>query len=134
MPMPVDLSPADLARVARLRAQLTPSSVYLRLEDNLRITSYNSLASVVLNVRSRVLNVEGTIQASGDVQTPNTDRSGKASVIVTDEGWLLGGDVFVSGAAPVIGQTFVVVEVVRGNDPNSATPLQMIAAGYVTAK
>jgi hypothetical protein len=125
---------ADAAALLRLSAQLAPSSVYLRLEDNLRITSYNSLASVVLNIRSRVLSCEGKVQASADVQTPNTDRSAKASILVTDEGWLLGGDVFVSGAAPITGQTFVVVEIVRGNDANSATPLQVIAAGYVTAK
>lgn len=127
------LSPADAAALRRWGAQLSPSSVYLRIDDNLRVTAYNALASVVLQVRSRVLSLDGQVQGSADAFTPSTARAASASVIITDEGWLLGGEVFVSGAAPLVGQTFVVVEIVRGSS-GTVTPLQVIAAGYVTAK
>jgi len=106
---------------------------YLRVDDNLRVTSYNALASVRLEVRYRFVDCEGRIQASQEAQVPNTDRTAKSSVFATPEGWLLGGEVFVSGAAPLIGQTYVVVEIVRGLG-SSALTLQVIAAGYVSAK
>jgi len=106
---------------------------YLRVDDNIRVTSYNALAAVRLEVRYRFVDCEGRIQASQEAQVPNTDRTAKSSVFATPEGWLLGGEVFVSGAAPLIGQTYVVVEIVRGLG-SSALPLQVIAAGYVSAK
>jgi len=115
------------------RAQLAPSPWYLRIDDNLRITSYNSLAAVKLTIRSRVLTLNGDVDVSSDGQTPNTDRTAKSSVVATPEGWLLGGQVFVSAAAPQTGQTFVVVEVVRGATAVGMAT-QVLAAGYVTAK
>lgn len=106
---------------------------YLRVDDNIRVTSYNAAANVVLNIRHRFVDCEGNIQASSEVQTPNTDRSAKSSIIVTPEGWLLGGEIFASGAAPAIGQTYVVVEIVRGLG-SSSLALQVLAAGYLNAK
>ena len=110
------------------------SSWWMHVDDNLRITSYNALASVRLEVRYRFIDKDrGDIQATQEAQSPNTDRTAKSSIFVTPEGWLLGGEVFVSGAAPLIGQTYVVVEIVRGLG-SSALALQVIAAGYVSAK
>jgi hypothetical protein len=106
---------------------------YMLKEDNLRLTSYNALASVRLEVRYRFVDTSGCLIPSQEAQTPNTDRTAKASIFITPEGWLLGGEVFVSGAAPLIGQTYVVIEIVRGVG-SSALPLQVIAAGYVSAK
>ena len=106
---------------------------YLLKEDNLRLTSYNALASVKLEVRYRFLDTTGNLIPSQETQTPNTDRTAKSSIFITPEGWLLGGEVFVSGAAPLIGQTYVVLEIVRGIG-SAALPLQVIAAGYVSAK
>lgn len=106
---------------------------YFRAEDNLRLTSYNALASVRLELRYRFVDTEGRIQVTQETQLPNTDRSAKAQILITPEGWLLGGEIFVSGAAPLEGQTYVVVEIVRGTS-SSALPLQVVAAGYVTAK
>lgn len=126
----MELSAADIARLA---PQIAPSPCYLRVDDNLRITSYNSLAAVQLTIRSRVLTLNGDVDVSSDLQTPNTDRSAKASIFATPEGWLLGGQVLVSGAAPQIGQTFVVVEIVRGATLVGLAT-QVLAAGYVTAK
>lgn len=124
-----DVSP-DIA--ARLSSAFS-SAWYLRTDDNLRVTSYNALASVRLELRYRMLDLNDNIVASQEAQVPNTDRTAKSTIFVTPDGWLLGGEVFVSGAAPLIGQTYVVVEIVRGLG-SSALPLQVIAAGYVSAK
>lgn len=134
MPLP-DTMMADADAQRRLFAGLTPSSVYLTIDDNLRVTAYNSLASVVCQIRLRMLNLEGRVVPSGSESlTPTTNRAATSTLIVTDEGWLLGGQVFVSGAAPLEGQTFVVVELVRGAVAANAVPVQVIASGYVTAK
>jgi len=109
------------------------SQWYMLKEDNLRLTSYNALASVRLEVRYRFVDTNGNLIPSQEAQVPNTDRTAKSSILITPEGWLLGGEVFVSGAAPLIGQTYVVLEIVRGTG-SSALPLQVIAAGYVSAK
>ena len=106
---------------------------YLRMDEDLRITSYNALASVVLSVRARMYEADGRVTDSIDSHTPNTNRTAATSIVRTAEGWLLGGEVFVSSAAPLLGQTFVVVEVVRG-ESTAAIATQLLAAGYVTAK
>jgi hypothetical protein len=111
----------------------TPSAVFMRLDDNIRVTSYNALASVGLTIRARVMTEDGTIDDSVDTQTPNTDRTAKTTIVRTDEGWLLGGQVVVTSAAPLVGQTFVVVEIIKGDTAN-ALALQLLAAGYVSAK
>ena len=110
-----------------------PALQYLRADDNLRVTTYNALASVIVTVRARVLTADGTIEDVNDTQTPNTDRTAKTSITRTSAGWLLGGQVFVSSAAPLIGQTYVVVEIVRG-ESTAAIALQVLASGYVTSK
>ena len=63
----------------------------------------------------------------------STASRATSSIFLTPTGWLLGGEVFVSGASPSLGQTFVVVEIVRGVGAN-AIALQVIGAGYVSAK
>lgn len=109
------------------------SGVYLRIDDNVRITSFNAAAGVTLACRSRMLDLQGGIQVSNDLQTPNTDRTAKSSIFSSDEGWVLGGSVVVTAGAPLDGQCFVVVEIVRGQG-TAALALEQIAAGYVTAK
>lgn len=108
-------------------------AVYLRLDDNVRITSFNSAAGVTLACRSRMVDLRGLVQVGNDLQTPNTDRTAKATIVASDEGWLLGGAVFVTAGTPLEGQCFVVVEIVRGQGA-AALALEHIAAGYVTAK
>lgn len=106
---------------------------FLLLDDNVRITSYNAATGVVLACRSRMLGLDGLVQVSNDSQTPNTDRTAKASIFPSDEGWLLGGLVVPTSGTPLDGQCFVVAEIVRGQGP-AALALEVIAFGYVTAK
>lgn len=127
------LTALDDATFGRLQSQLTPSAFYMRVDDNIRITSFNSAAGVQLALRSRFLGLDGEIMPSADLQTPNTDRSAKTTIIPSPEGWLLGAQVFASAGAPLIGQCYVVVEIVQGLGA-SAIALQTLAAGYVTAK
>lgn len=112
---------------------LASPGLYLRTDDNVRLTSYNSAAGVVLACRARMLAFDGSVQEQNDPQTPNTDRTAKATIFPTGDGWLLGGEVFPTSGTPLDGQCFVVVEIVRGTG-TAALALQTLAAGYVTAK
>lgn len=127
------LDTIDDAAFARLSRQLTPAAFYVRVDDNIRVTSYNAAAGVTLACRGRVLTCDEGVKPSADTQTPNTDRTAKTTIVRTAEGWLLGGQVFVTAGAPLVGQCFVVVELVQG-ESTAALALQTLAAGYVTAK
>lgn len=127
------LGVTDPVEALRLLTRVSSGALYMGRDDNLRVTSYNALAAVRVQARWRVLPIDGPAVASADSHVANTDRTAKSSVFITPEGWLLGGEVFVSGAAPLIGQTFVVVELVRGST-GDVQPLQIIAAGYISAK
>lgn len=133
MTTPPMASPSAAPDYASALDALGVNGVFLRRDELVRVTSFNALASVALTIRTRVLNPAGCVVDSADAQTPNTDRSAKTSLVRVDEGWLLDGQVSVSGAAPLLGQTFVVVEVVRG-ESTAAVPSRVLAAGYVTAK
>jgi hypothetical protein len=127
------LDTLDDAAFARLSRQLTPAAFYLRTDDQIRVTSYNAASAVILTARSRILGCDGAVAPSVDTHTPNTDRTARSTILRGMEGWLLGGQVFVSSGAPLIGQCFVVVELVQGEGA-AAVALQTLAAGYVTAK
>lgn len=115
----------------RLLAQLAPSAFYTQLEDHLRITSFNSLTGVELQVRTRWLLWDGRRQAGSDRHVPNTDRTAATTFIPAPDGWLLGCEVIATVAAPRVGQCFVVVDVVRGS-ASTAFPLHTLVQGYVT--
>jgi hypothetical protein len=61
---------------ARAAALLSPSAVYLELDDELRVTAFNSLASVTLEIRSRIFGIGRKVQVSRDTLTPSTNRAG----------------------------------------------------------
>ena len=124
---------AELSDSTEIGTKWAPSANYLRVDENLRVTSYNSASGVTLTIRARVWGLDGPVSDSGDSQTPATNRTATSTIIRTPSGWLLGGQVFASAGTPLIGQTFVVVEVVRG-ESTAAIATQVLAAGYVTAK
>jgi hypothetical protein len=111
---------------------LAPASAhYLRGEDNLRLTSFNSLTAVELALDGLLLDPAGRIVSFSQRQVPNTDRTSASTVFRAGEGWLLSLQVRASAAAPRVGQCFVIVEVVRGL-LGGVTPLTTLLQGYVT--
>jgi hypothetical protein len=109
----------------------TPSPVYLTGEDFFRIVSANSLAGVTLVIRGRVMLPSGRLVPFIETHTPNTDRSAKATTFVLPEGWLLGVQVSTSAGNPLVGQTYVMLELVRGSR-ETPTSIQAITQGYVS--
>lgn len=125
------IDPALAPQDPRLLAQLTPSAFYMRQEDNLRLTAFNSAAGVELAVRVRFLTRDGQIIAGSDRLVPTTARAASAAFIPTTEGWILSAEVFAVAGSPRIGQCFAVLDVVRG-DATVPLPLACLLQGYVT--
>lgn len=110
----------------------SPSQFFLTGEDRLRIVSANSLAGVSLKVQWRTATLSGDVVPSSQDHTPASDRTIKRQDYELGSGSLLNVTVFAGAGAPVIGQTYVMVQIVRGEGA-AAIVLGTILAGYVTA-
>jgi len=97
------------------------------------VTVLNALVGVVVTVRGRFESLNGTVVPFADTLTPASDRTASSVTIRLAEGWLLGAHAFVSTGAPLTGQTFAIVSLVRG-EGNSAIVLATLAAGAITAQ
>lgn len=126
--------PTPQPTTSDLHPQLVaPSLVYMTGEDLVQLTSWNSLAGVKLTVTLRVLLVNGLIQIIPLPHTPNTDRTAKTSLFTPIEGWLLGASVIATTGAPVRGQTFAALRLVRGSASTTIDTVAL-ASDYVTSQ
>lgn len=114
------------------RVIASPFQFYTTGEDNLRILSANSLTGVSLKLQGRFIDSKGTIGAAAWDHIPNSDRSLKSSVFPLGVGAVLNLTVFASAGTPQIGQTFVIVQLVRGLGA-AAIVLGTLLQGYVTS-
>jgi hypothetical protein len=110
----------------------SPSAFYVTGEDRLRIVSVNSLTGVSLKLQWRFANPDGQAIPSSQDHTPNTNRSVKTQDYQLGIGALLNITVFASSGAPRVGQTYVMVQLVRGFG-TAAIVLGTLLAGYVTS-
>lgn len=110
----------------------SPSQFFLTGEDRLRIVSANSVAGVSLKVQWRTAIPGGDVVPNSQSHTPNSDRTVKQQDFELGSGSLLNVTVFAGAGAPLIGQTYVMVQIIRG-EGLAAIVLGTILAGYVTA-
>ena len=129
-PQPLVLPAYDKTRNARVLA--SPFQFFLSGNEKLRVTSWNSLAGVRLAIQGRTLEPDGTYKPLARTHTCTSDRLPK----VTD--YALGGSqitnliIFAFQGAPLVGQTFVKVQIIQGEAP-AETVLGTMLQGYVTA-
>lgn len=123
--------PAIPLQVGGGRILPSPNQFYLTGEDSLRIVSVNAAAAVRVKVACRTANVQGDTVAHSFTHVPATDRSKRTEDFSIGEGSLLNVTVFASAGAPRIGETYVIVQLVRGADA-AAVVLGTILAGCVT--
>lgn len=109
----------------------SPSAFYCTGEEFLRVTSFGSLASIELAIRSRFLLRDGGIVASADRHIPTSNRTAASTEIQLAAGWLLGAEVHATSGSPRRGQLFVIVDVIRGSGAG-ATVVQTLLQGYAT--
>lgn len=117
--------------------QPKPASVdvdgfYFGGDDALALTSWNSLANVVVVVSGRFVHVDGHVEPFSEVHVPATNRTATTTRHARACGWLTDLSIVVTGATPQRGQTYVRVDVVRGL-VSSGVVLSTLVQGYVTA-
>lgn len=126
------MTPAtDYEQSDRLRAWPGGSAIRVTGEDDLRLTVLNSLAGVTVTLRGRVLTCQGELVPFEQRLTPTTDRQASTTLSRLAEGWLVQAHAFVSAGAPLTGQTFAMLSVVRG-EGSAALDLFTLASGYIT--
>jgi hypothetical protein len=110
----------------------SPYSFEFTGEDRLRLTVHNSLAGVRVSVHYRVHREGATTHASAEVHAPTSNRLASSREFLLGAGYLLNVTCFASAGSPRVGQTFVKLEVIRGEGA-AAYVLGTILQDYVTA-
>lgn len=110
----------------------SPNQFYLTGEDSLRIVSANSLVGVAIKIQVRTANLAGDTIPHSFTHTPFTDRSINREDYPVGTGSILNVTVFAGAGAPLVGQTFVIIQLVRGTGA-AAVVLGTLLAGYITA-
>jgi len=110
----------------------TPFQFHVTGEDNLEITTFNSVAGVRVDVHVRFLDDSDVVSKAYAIHhTPNTDRTAATTRHALGAGALLNLRAVAGAGSPLVGQTFVIVRVVRGMTAN-AIALGTLVQGYVT--
>jgi hypothetical protein len=111
----------------------SPFQYYVDGADNLRIEVLNAAADVTVSVLLRWWNESGEIVPQRFDVTPTTDRALTRSDCALARGALMNITAFASAGAPIIGQTFVRVQLIRGLS-GATLPIATLLQGYVTAR
>lgn len=123
---------ALVREIAAHQAQLSSSSWWMDGADRLRLTTFGSLASVVLAVEGRMLDVSGHPRPFSRPHTPSSDRTAVETLIDLGEGFLLNVAIRATTGAPRRGQVYAILEVVRGLGA-TVQAVGVLWEGYVTA-
>lgn len=117
---------------ARSGVIVAPFQFALTDDDFLRVISVNVAVGAAIAIQGRRLDSAGAIDSFARLHVPHTDRSAAADVFQLGRGALLNLAVFVTGATPLIGQTFVILQIVRGTGAGLVL-LGTLLQGYVTS-
>ena len=101
-------------------------------EDSLRVTVVNSAANVRVAIQGRRLDADGIVLPLAYVVVPTADRISTTRIFPLGVGAVVNLAVWASSGAPQPGQTFVVVQIVRGST-GGVELLGTLLQGYVTS-
>jgi hypothetical protein len=102
-------------------------------EDNLRVLIVNSLSGVEVTLDGRFLASGDTVPSPiSQSFRPTADRALNTFDVFLGTGFLLNASLVVTVGAPLIGQTYVMVQIIRGFT-GAKMVLGCILGGYITA-
>jgi hypothetical protein len=102
-------------------------------EDNLRVTTIGSIVGMTVNVHGRFLDAaQGKTIPFNYVAPVQSNRVAISTLFALGTGYVLNLTAFVSGASPLIGQCFVIVQLIRGLG-GATFLLGTLLSGYVTS-
>jgi len=113
------------------RVIASPFQFYVTGEDRLRIITANSQVGCEVTLQWRFLTSDAKPVANRERLTPNSDRSVKTNDFELGVGFLLNLTAFASAGNPKMGQTFVIVQLIRGFG-SAALVLGTLLQGYVS--
>lgn len=103
-------------------------------EDNLRIVLYNSVVGAQARIQGRFLERAALFPGAFDrTFTPTADRLASTADMAMGVGSLLDCSVNVVAGNPLIGQTYCMVQIIRGLS-GATRVLGVLLAGYITAQ
>lgn len=108
------------------------AGLYVTGEDNLRVQTFNAATGVTIQIGGRFIDERGELRAFVFSHTPNSDRTVASSIFRLGNGWIQNVYAIASAGAPLIGQTFVLAQLVRGQS-GAVTELGTLLQGMVTA-
>lgn len=114
------------------RLILAPATVVVHGEEWLRLTIWNAVAGVTVELSSRTLGPDPTAQVSAKTLTPTSNRLSNTLDLYPGTGALLNIGVRVTAGSPRIGQTFAQVSLIRGSG-SAAQPIAVLMAGDLTS-
>jgi hypothetical protein len=109
----------------------SPYQFYLDGQDNLRVNCVNAGGSVRVAIVLRVLRMDGAVAVQSYELVPATDRTLSRQDFSLTQGFLLSARVSVLTGTPRWGQTFVLMQIIRGLT-GGITPLATLIQGYIT--
>lgn len=124
--------PSTAAAFGGGRVITSPFQFVADADTFLRVVSVCSVAGVTLAVQGRRLDDNGQIQPMRETHTPNSNRTSKTQDYGLGRGAILNLTVFASAGAPLAGQCYVMVQLLR-NFGGTAIVLGTLLGGYVTA-
>jgi len=110
---------------------VSPYPFGLSDDDNLRVTAVNSVAGVVVNIHTRRVLRDQSITTDTPSFAPPANRVATSIDVPLAGGYTTNLSVFASGAAPLKGQCFVIVQMIRGLGV-SASIIGTLLAGTIT--
>lgn len=105
---------------------------YVDGTETLRLTVFNSAASVAVALAGRVLVDDGRIVPFVHPLVPSTNRAASTVEFTLPCGFLLSATARITGGGPLAGQAFGVLSIGYGRD-TGFTELEVLAAGAITA-
>lgn len=110
---------------------ISAHGLYLTGEDNLRLTTFGSLAGAVVAIEGRMVLLDGRVVAFAERHVPNSDRTAAASLHGLGDGYLTNVQLRLSTGSGGLGRVFGVLEIVRGLS-GGVQPLATLVQGYIT--
>ncbi len=111
--------------------EFSAPGLYLTGEDNLRLTTFGSLAGAAVAIEGRIILPGGRIVPFAERHVASTDRTAATSTHGLGEGLLTNVQLRLSAGSGGLGRVFGVLEVVRGLG-GGVQPLATLIQGYIT--
>lgn len=125
------LSGVIASLLPRAKVVLSPFPFGLSDDDNLRVVTVNAAAGVSLEVHYRLLAKDGSVKPGLFKQVPTSNRTATSTDFAMAGGFVTNITVVATAGTPKIGQTFVIVQIIRGVGA-TAIVLGTMLQGYVT--